>query len=85
VPSNGASRVPSLVFGKPRVIAEKRRALERDRTPAPVRRIKLRAGRATKIADDSFRYAMLTCSLSVMAIVALILHELITRSQLSIA
>ena len=50
-----------------------------------MRRINLRAGRATKIADDSFRYVMLASSLSVMAIVVLILHELVTRSQLSIS
>ncbi len=85
MPSNGAPRVPSPVFGKPQVIGEKRSVPEGERTAAPTRRLQLRTGRATKFADDSFRYAMLTCSLSVLAIVVLILYELITRSGLSVA
>jgi phosphate transport system permease protein len=86
LPSNSAPRVPGPVFGRPQVIGEKgRNALDVERTPSPVRRINLRAGRATKIADDSFRYVMLASSLSVMAVVVLILHELVTRSQLSVS
>ncbi len=43
-----------------------------------------RPGVFGRVADDAFRYAMLACALSVMAILALILYELVTNSQLSI-
>ena len=86
LPSNGAPpRTLSPVFGKLLAIGKRRGVSEGEKTPAPTRRIKLRAGRATKIADDTFRYAMLACSLSVMAIVMLILYELVSRSRLSVA
>ncbi len=43
------------------------------------------SGKATKLADAGFRYAMLACSISVLAIVVLIVFELATKSKLSFA
>jgi phosphate transport system permease protein len=49
------------------------------------RRFNLTAGRTTLIADGVFRWAMLACALSIIAIVILILTELFSKSKLSIA
>jgi len=43
------------------------------------------AGLGTRFADTVFKYAMLACTVSVLAIVALVLYELITKSKLTIA
>jgi phosphate transport system permease protein len=48
------------------------------------RRVNLPVGRGTLIADGVFRWAMLGCALSIIAIVILILFELFSKSQLSI-
>src|SRR6266704_1734780 len=52
---------------------------------APTRRVNLPVGSATVIADRVFRWAMLACALSIIAIVILILFELFSKSKLSIA
>jgi phosphate transport system permease protein len=49
------------------------------------RRVHIPAGRSTMIADRVFRWAMLACALSIIAIVILILAELFSKSKLSIA
>jgi phosphate transport system permease protein len=49
-----------------------------------IRKIK-RAGRLTRIADRGFKVSVLACSLSVIAVLLLIIYELWTKSQLSIA
>jgi phosphate transport system permease protein len=61
--------------------AADRTAQVEDATKAPARRIKLRSSR---FGDVSFRYLMLGCALSVLAIVVLIVRELLLRSSLSI-
>jgi phosphate transport system permease protein len=55
--------------------------------PKPVahtRRLNLSAGRSSMMADRAFRWAMLGCALSIIAIVVLILMELYSKSKLSI-
>jgi phosphate transport system permease protein len=43
------------------------------------------AGAATRVVDSAFKYAMLACSISILAIVALVIFELAIQSRLSIA
>ena len=52
--------------------------------PKRVQRIALKTSLLSRWTDNGFRYAMLACSLSVLAIVGLLLFELINRSKLSI-
>jgi len=42
------------------------------------------AGTRVRLVDATFRYAMTVCALSVLAVVALILYELVRQSQLSL-
>jgi phosphate transport system permease protein len=50
-----------------------------------VPRIELRSSRMGKVLDVLFRYSLLICALSVLAIMALFFYELTSRSQLSIS
>jgi len=56
----------------------------KDQENVRARRIHLPVGRGTLIADGVFRWGMLGCALSIIAIVVLILFELFSKSQLSI-
>jgi len=53
-------------------------------TPA-LPRIELHTSRASKYLDVVFRYSLLICSVSVIAVMALFFYELTSRSKLSIA
>ncbi|HWR36116.1 MAG TPA: phosphate ABC transporter permease subunit PstC [Clostridia bacterium] len=48
------------------------------------RRLLLTTSRSSRIADNAFKYAMLACSLSVLAIVVLVLLELYSQSKPSL-
>ena len=48
-------------------------------------RIELRTSRISKYLDGVFRYSLLICSLSIIAVMALFFFELTSRSKLSIA
>jgi phosphate transport system permease protein len=50
-----------------------------------VPRITLHTSRASKYLDVLFRYALLICSVSIIAVMALFFYELTSRSKLSIA
>ena len=52
-------------------------------TAAP--RIELRSSRSGKYLDVGFRYSLLICSASILAVMGLFFYELTTRSRLSIA
>ncbi len=53
--------------------------------PVPPRQPRLSAAsRGTKVAEVGFKYAMLACSLSVLAILVIIVLELVLKSQLSL-
>jgi phosphate transport system permease protein len=47
--------------------------------------IELHTSRFSKVIDFAFRYALLLCSISIIAIIALFFYELTTRSHLTIA
>ncbi len=49
------------------------------------KRVSLPVRKSTILADRVFRWSMLACALSIIAIVALILMELVSKSKLSIA
>ena len=53
-------------------------------TKGPKRRVLLPVKRRTIVADRIFRWAMTACALSIIAVVALIVMELFTKSKLSI-
>jgi len=50
-----------------------------------VPRIELRSSKVSKYLDVAFRYSLLICSLSILAVMGLFFYELTTRSKLSIA
>lgn len=54
-------------------------------TPQVAPAIKLRTSKVSKYLDVVFRYSLLICSLSIIAVMALFFYELTTRSKLSIA
>ncbi len=53
-------------------------------SPASAARIPRKYSRFGRFADEGFKYLVLGCSLSVVAIVILIVYELIQKSQLSL-
>ncbi len=53
-------------------------------SPAAAARIPRKYSRFGRFADEGFKYLVLGCSLSVVAIVVLIVYELIQKSQLSL-
>ncbi len=73
-----------LRFQTPTVQAEgQEQAVPATGSHAP--RIELHTGKLSKLMDFLFRKSLLTCSISVIAVMALFFYELITRSKLSIA
>ena len=52
---------------------------------AEVPRIELHSSRVSKYLDVLFRYSLLICSISIIAVMALFFYELTSRSKLSIA
>jgi phosphate transport system permease protein len=55
-------------------------------TPAPAApHIRLHGGKMNKYLDLAFRYSLLLCSLSIIAVMGLFFYELTSRSRLSIA
>jgi len=73
--SNGALGAPGLPGSQP--IAKSQF------TVVSARRQSLLKGGDSRVADKVFYFAMLTCGLSVLALVGLIIFELITKSSLS--
>jgi phosphate transport system permease protein len=72
----GPSETPSPVAVKPG-------APPSGAGPSPIRKFLLSRG-SSALADNTFRWLMLACALSIFAIVALIFWELTARSQLTI-
>jgi phosphate transport system permease protein len=54
-------------------------------TTRSVPRIELHTSRFSKYVDIAFRYSLLLCSISILAVMALFFYELTSRSKLSIA
>ncbi len=71
---------PGLRAGRP-----SRGVDQTDATPPAARRLPRHLGASGRTADAAFRYAIAACSLSVIAIVALVLAELIVHSRLTLA
>jgi phosphate transport system permease protein len=60
-------------------------ATEAPATGSAAPRIELRSSRISKYLDVMFRYSLLICSASILAVLGLFFYELTTRSKLSIA
>ena len=76
---------PTLRFPKPASRAPGGEAQPTLVRAAAAPRIELRSSKISKYLDVVFRYALLICSLSIIAVMVLFFYELTSRSKLSIA
>jgi phosphate transport system permease protein len=83
------SPVPNTAEGLPRRIEIQQKDAARSSVlaelPPRQRRISIKSSFAARLADTSFRYAMLASSASVLVVIALLLYELVSKSQLTIS
>jgi phosphate transport system permease protein len=76
---------PAVSFHVPIPVAADAQEHSKPAAAPPAPRIELHSSKINKYLDLGFRYSLLLCSLSILAVMGLFFYELTSRSKLSIA